>query len=130
MTTCVRCGGPNNRSDPTVPYPFCSARCTRIWDAGPNGAIRPAIPKGRSSAMRTFTRFLINVALLAGTAAAIAAAVASDAYKHASHDMKTAIPLIIAAAGFILACLVLKVVPAKKKAAKRPSSPYAAPARR
>lgn len=80
--------------------------------------------------MRTFTRFLINLVILAGTLAAIAAAVASDAYQHASHNVRVAVPVTILAVSFLLAWIVLgKVVPAKKKTT-RPSSPYAAPSGR
>lgn len=80
--------------------------------------------------MRTFARFLINLTILAGTLAAIVAAVASDAYQHASHNVRVAVPVIILVASFLLAWFVLgKVVPAKKKTA-RSSSPYAAPAGR
>lgn len=85
--------------------------------------------------MRTFARILINLAFLAGTAAALGAAVASKAYKHASHDTRIAVPVVIVAAGFILACLLLRAIPsraqlAQRKKAQRPSSPYAAPSGR
>lgn len=80
--------------------------------------------------MRTFIRFLVNLAILAGILAGIGAAITSDAYKNASHDTRIAVPVAIAAAGFALAWLVLsKVVPARK-APPRPPLTYAAPVKR
>lgn len=80
--------------------------------------------------MRTFIRTLINLTILTAITAALAAWLKSGAYQHASRDMRIAVPVAIAVAGFALAWLVLaKVVPARK-APPRPSFTYAAPAKR
>lgn len=85
--------------------------------------------------MRSIARMLINLALLLGAAAAIGWLTTLKAYHHASHDGRVAMLAVAAAAFFVVACLVLHAIPSKaqmarRKQAKRPSSPYAAPAGR
>lgn len=81
--------------------------------------------------MRTLARILINLILLTATLSAMYWAMTQPSWHHASPHAHDVIIIAIGAAGFILACLVLKAIPAKaKKPARRPSSPYAAPAGR
>lgn len=81
--------------------------------------------------MRTFARTLVNLVFLVGTAIAIGAATTLKAYQHASHNVRIAVPVVIAVAMFVLACLVLnRMIPAKKPTRPRSSFPYAAPAKR
>jgi uncharacterized membrane protein YidH (DUF202 family) len=80
--------------------------------------------------MRTLARTLINLALLAGTLAAMYWAMTQPSWRHASPRTHDVIIVAIAVAGFVLACLALKAVPAKRKPAPRPSFTPAAPVRR
>lgn len=80
--------------------------------------------------MRKFARILINLILLAGTLAAMYWAMTRPSWQHASPHAHDVTVIAIVAAGFILACLALKAVPAKAKASPRPSFTYAAPAKR
>jgi hypothetical protein len=83
--------------------------------------------------MRAFARLLINLAFLAGTAAALGWATTLKAYHQASTNMRIAILVTILVVMFALACIVLaKVIPAKKSSAKPSPGSYAytAPAKR
>jgi len=81
--------------------------------------------------MRALTRFLVNLVFVAGTLAAIGAAITSPAYQHAPRGTQITALAGIAAAAFVLAWFVLaKVIPARKKTPPRTSFYAAAPARR
>lgn len=85
--------------------------------------------------MRTIARILINLILLAGTLAAMYWAMTRPSWHHASQPAHDITVIAIVAAGFILACLALKVVPSKAQLRKRrqsarPSFTYAAPVKR
>lgn len=80
--------------------------------------------------MRTIARILINLATLTGTLAAMYWAMTQPSWHRASPHAHDVIIVAIAVAGFVLACLVLKAVPAKKKPSPRPSFTYAAPVKR
>jgi hypothetical protein len=80
--------------------------------------------------MRTIARFLINLALIVAALAVDSGLITQKAYLHASHDARIAILAAPAAAAFVLACIALHFIPAKKKASPRPSFTYAAPVKR
>jgi len=81
--------------------------------------------------MRTVARFIVNLVILGVTFVALTGLPRVKAYRHATHDMKIAVPVAIVVVMFALACFVLgKVIPAKKKTPQRPSYPYATPAGR
>jgi hypothetical protein len=79
--------------------------------------------------MRTFTRFLINLVLISGAVGVIGWLTTQKAYQHASQGAQIAMLAAPGVAAFIIGCILLHLVPAKRKASPRPSF-YAAPARR
>ena len=80
--------------------------------------------------MRTIARILINLALIVAALAVDYGLVTQKAYLHASRDARIAMLAAPAVAAFVLACIVLHFVPAKKRPSPRPSFTYAAPAKR
>lgn len=80
--------------------------------------------------MRTITRFLINTALIVAALAVDSGLVTQKAYQHASHDARIAMLAAPAVVAFVLACVALHLIPAKKKTSPRPSFTYAAPVKR
>lgn len=80
--------------------------------------------------MRTITRFLINAALIVAALAADSGLVTQKSYLHASHDARIAMLAAPAAVAFVIACVALHLIPAKRKPSPRPSFTYAAPAKR
>ena len=82
--------------------------------------------------MRAFARLIINLALVAATAATGGWVTTTAPYASATRDVRTAMLVGVVVFFFLVACIVLgKVVPAKKKkTAQRASYSYAAPAKR
>lgn len=80
--------------------------------------------------MRALIRLIINLALLAGAAITGGWVTTTSAYAHASRDGRIAMLAGVAVLFFVVACVALNRIKAKKAGSSRPASPYAAPARR
>ena len=80
--------------------------------------------------MRALVRLFINLALLAGAAIAGGWVTTTSAYAHASRDGRIAMLAGVVLLFFVIACVALNKLKAKKAGSSRPASPYATPARR
>ena len=85
--------------------------------------------------MRALIRSIINLTLIVAAVTIDARLTTEHAYQHASRDGRIAMLVAPVAAAFVIACILLYLIPSKtqlkkRKQAKQPAPAYATPSKR